>query len=100
LLRDVDWAGIGHSLEIRTPLVDIALLRTVAPLVARLHGQSGKVALAEATTQPYPDHLLCRPKTGFSIPSTSWIASADPLHRSRGVASRDWAQTLMAGWAG
>jgi len=26
LLRDADWAGMAHSLEIRVPLVDVELL--------------------------------------------------------------------------
>ncbi len=34
LLRVADWAGMAHSLEIRVPLVDIMLLRKVAPLLA------------------------------------------------------------------
>ncbi len=34
LLRDADWAGMAHSLEIRTPLVDSVLLARVAPLFA------------------------------------------------------------------
>ncbi|HEU0037830.1 MAG TPA: asparagine synthase (glutamine-hydrolyzing), partial [Verrucomicrobiae bacterium] len=33
LLRDSDWAGMAHSLEIRVPLVDVALLRAVAPML-------------------------------------------------------------------
>jgi asparagine synthase (glutamine-hydrolysing) len=30
LLRDADWAGMAHGLEIRTPLVDSTLLRSLA----------------------------------------------------------------------
>src|SRR6185436_8118432 len=33
LLRDADWASMAHSVEVRTPLVDIALLRQIAPLL-------------------------------------------------------------------
>ena len=29
LLRDIDWAGMAHSLEIRTPFVDINFLQKV-----------------------------------------------------------------------
>ena len=32
LLRDSDWASMAHSLEIRVPLVDVQLLRSLAPL--------------------------------------------------------------------
>jgi hypothetical protein len=37
LLRDTDWASMAHSLEARVPLVDIALLRTVTPMLAGNH---------------------------------------------------------------
>ncbi|MGB6026016.1 MAG: asparagine synthase (glutamine-hydrolyzing), partial [Candidatus Sulfotelmatobacter sp.] len=33
LLRDADWAGMAHSLEIRVPLVDFTLLRALAPVI-------------------------------------------------------------------
>lgn len=33
LLRDADWAGMAHSLEIRVPFVDLELLRQVVPIV-------------------------------------------------------------------
>ena len=34
LLRDSDWAGMGHSVEIRVPFVDVDFLRQVAPMLA------------------------------------------------------------------
>ena len=33
LLRDADWAGMAHGVEIRVPLVDVTLLKSVAPLL-------------------------------------------------------------------
>ena len=35
LLRDTDWAGMAHSLEIRTPFIDSRLLCEAAPILAR-----------------------------------------------------------------
>src|SRR5262249_27333022 len=34
LLRDTDWASMAHGLEVRVPLVDPILLRSVAELTA------------------------------------------------------------------
>jgi asparagine synthase (glutamine-hydrolysing) len=34
LLRDSDWAGMAHSVEIRTPFVDVELFRALAPYIA------------------------------------------------------------------
>jgi len=101
LLRDADWAGMAHSVEIRTPLVDFTLLRRVAPMVAALRGRAGKASLAAAPSLPLPDHLLNKAKTGFSIPTAAWTAPASTrLHNSRGVVSRDWAQSVMAEFTG
>jgi len=36
LLRDADWAGMAHSLEIRVPLVHAATLEALAPSLPRL----------------------------------------------------------------
>src|SRR5262249_11775532 len=33
LLRDADWAGMAHSVEIRVPLVDVAVLESLAPVI-------------------------------------------------------------------
>jgi asparagine synthase (glutamine-hydrolysing) len=34
LLRDTDWASMAHSLEVRVPLVDSKLLRSLVPITA------------------------------------------------------------------
>ena len=36
LLRDSDWAGMAHSVEIRLPYVDVPFFRAVAPLISSL----------------------------------------------------------------
>src|SRR5260221_12582560 len=38
LLRDTDWAGMAHSVEIRVPFVDVELFRAVAPLMPSARG--------------------------------------------------------------
>ncbi len=42
LLRDADWAGMAHSVEIRTPLVDSELLRAFARAAPNLAGGAGR----------------------------------------------------------
>ena len=72
LLRDSDWAGMAHSLEIRTPLVDIGLFRATLPLIV---GQTppGKRDMAAAARPPLPDSVLNRAKTGFFVPVAQWL---------------------------
>jgi asparagine synthase (glutamine-hydrolysing) len=83
LLRDADWAGMAHSLEIRVPLVDSVLLRRVAPLqLARL---TGKAALAASPERPLPVAVRERRKTGFGVPFGSWVTQVEALNSWRGV---------------
>ncbi len=79
LLRDADWAGMSHSLEIRLPLVDATLLRTLAALLGTAARLNGKALLAASPTRPLPPAILARPKTGFTIPTGRWVERADRL---------------------
>jgi asparagine synthase (glutamine-hydrolysing) len=90
LLRDADWAGMAHSLEIRLPLVDIATLEALAPCLPGLSASQGKRALAAAPSRPLPMAVVERAKTGFGVPDWSFAAQgpAQPPALSKGLASR------------
>jgi asparagine synthase (glutamine-hydrolysing) len=88
LLRDADWAGLAHSLEIRTPLVDSVLVARVAPLFAGVTPPNGKTLLANAPTNPLPDNIVNRPKTGFGIPLRRWFEGGDKVEDR--LWSRHW----------
>jgi asparagine synthase (glutamine-hydrolysing) len=75
LLRDADWAGMAHSLEIRVPLVDIELLRSARQGMGN-GNPPGKRTLAEAPLRPLPAGVLSRPKTGFCVPVREWLLSS------------------------
>ena len=92
LLRDSDWAGMAHSLEIRTPLVDYTLLRALAPVIPALTAGAGKTALAAAPSLPLPEAMVRRAKSGFGLPMGKWLNSATV---SKGAASRAWAQRVL-----
>jgi asparagine synthase (glutamine-hydrolysing) len=95
LLRDADWAGMAHSVEIRTPLVDIRLLRDLAPAVGRLRPGQGKAALAAAPSTPLPAEVVSRAKTGFGVPTADWLGRA-ASSQAKGLASREWALEVVA----
>jgi asparagine synthase (glutamine-hydrolysing) len=76
LLRDSDWASMGHSLELRSPLVDARLLETLGPFVSGFTGGAGKTMLSRSPMKPLPDAIINRPKTGFSVPMEKWMAEA------------------------
>ena len=107
LLRDVDWAGMTHGVEIRVPLVDAALLGRLAPVISRLTPKMGKAALAMAPTVPLPAEVVARSKTGFGVPTGAWIDAAvgrriagrSPRLAAKGLASRDWSRAVLHGFA-
>jgi len=71
LLRDADWAGMAHSLEIRVPLVDVRLFRAVARMAAGGRPPT-KQEMASTAAPSLPQEMLHRRKTGFSIPVDEW----------------------------
>jgi asparagine synthase (glutamine-hydrolysing) len=107
LLRDADWVGMAHSLEIRVPLVDFTLLRALAPVIPALSAGSGKAALAQAPAKPLPNDVVNRAKTGFNVPTGNWINAAvsgsEPTVRvpsaaaAKGLISRRWSRAVLKG---
>lgn len=102
LLRDADWAGMAHGVEIRCPLVDAQLLDQIAPLMVRLQGKGGKSILANAPSLALPDSVTLRAKTGFTIPIETWLRKTEMArnHALTGVStpqhwSRTWARCIM-----
>jgi glycosyltransferase involved in cell wall biosynthesis len=94
LLRDADWAGMAHSVEIRTPLADIHLLREIAPCIAA-HPDITKLEVAQAVAPSLRGAWLKRPKTGFSIPVRQWLGARSK--GSRGL--RGWAACVYESYA-
>jgi asparagine synthase (glutamine-hydrolysing) len=81
LLRDMDWASMAHSLEVRVPLVDAHLLQRVAPaLVTRR--ERGKQLLAEAPRPALPEAVRMRRKTGFTLPIKEWLGQKEAGKRA------------------
>lgn len=106
LLRDADWAGMAHGLEIRTPLLDFTLFEQLGPLIGHLRAGEGKQLLADAPSKPLPDWLRYRAKTGFTIPYADWMREI-PAFRSeapisagnKGELSRRWSKYVLDRYA-
>ena len=104
LLRDADWAGMAHGIEIRVPLVDFRLLNSLAPFVPILKPGLGKAALASVPSIALPAENVFRAKTGFGIPTGAWMgsAAAKRLHlppdilENKGLVSRAWSRTVLS----
>jgi asparagine synthase (glutamine-hydrolysing) len=101
LLRDTDWASMAHSVEVRTPLVDAQLLRSLGPQVARFAAGDGKRMMAAAPQTALPSAIVDRPKTGFTTPVADWIAKHPDYQRWHAKLARNshWSRpyTLTVG---
>jgi asparagine synthase (glutamine-hydrolysing) len=92
LLRDSDWAGMAHSLEIRVPLVDTVFFRRIAPMLVS-DAPPGKRDMAASPTKPLPADVLNRPKTGFAVPLPAWLTKDDPDALKQGY--RGWLRKIV-----
>ncbi|MDP2332553.1 MAG: asparagine synthase (glutamine-hydrolyzing) [Reyranella sp.] len=103
LLRDADWAGMAHSVEIRVPYVDPFFLAALPPGAA-LAAADAKAAVADIPDPPLPAASRTRRKTGFVTPVGRWLQDAAKAADGKvnfSVASRDWAlRVWQAGWTG
>jgi asparagine synthase (glutamine-hydrolysing) len=79
LLRDADWAGMAHSLEIRTPWVDSALVSAIAPLLCLQKNLPSKSRLVASLVSSLSNEVTARPKTGFTVPIEEWLDGEELL---------------------
>ncbi len=94
LLRDSDWAGMAHSLEIRVPFVDVHFVARAASALAA-SAMPSKPAVAASLGAGIPRQALERTKTGFAVPVRDWVARMEGRGRAR-RGSRGWASRVFA----
>jgi asparagine synthase (glutamine-hydrolysing) len=77
LLVKIDVATMAHSLEARSPLLDVAVMELAAsiPAALKVRGLEKKVVLRDALRGWLPDEILDRPKRGFAVPLADWLRS-------------------------
>ncbi|MFI5165491.1 MAG: asparagine synthetase B family protein, partial [Thermoanaerobaculales bacterium] len=92
LLRDIDWAAMAHSLEVRVPLVEAHLLREIAPLLVATKGDRKRYLVA-SPSKPLPPHVAQRGKTGFNVPVRQWVLG-DGKSKGPEFGMRGWARRL------
>ncbi|MCB9799899.1 MAG: asparagine synthase (glutamine-hydrolyzing) [Candidatus Omnitrophica bacterium] len=85
LLRDSDWTGMAHSLEVRTPFVDPVFFRQIMPVLIRSRQHGDKQILKKVLLNKISSIQLNRKKTGFSVPVDQWIQSGKGFDQWRKV---------------
>jgi asparagine synthase (glutamine-hydrolysing) len=75
LLRDSDSMSMAHSIELRVPFLDNALVETVLsyPAKVKFNPRLPKSLLLAATNDLLPEQIWNRPKMGFSLPMRDWM---------------------------
>jgi asparagine synthase (glutamine-hydrolysing) len=85
LLRDSDVMSMAHSLELRTPLVDVEVAKFSRTCLDEFklrfdggfddrYAQSGaKRVLIQAMRDVLPADIATRPKRGFALPLVHWL---------------------------
>jgi asparagine synthase (glutamine-hydrolysing) len=95
LLRDSDWASMAHSVELRTPLVDVALLRDVMQ-VGRTLRRFPRKALLSSAARALSAAVTERRKSGFDTPINTWLSQAT---QGTSHPTRSWARFLTGSHA-
>jgi asparagine synthase (glutamine-hydrolysing) len=74
LLRDADFMSMSQGLEVRVPLIDHILAKTVLSLPGawKLNGAPKKL-LVQALAGSLPEEIVHRPKRGFTLPFEQWM---------------------------
>lgn len=93
LLRDADWAGMSHGVEVRLPFVDVELFRTIQSLAVQ-NLSVKKKNIAVTPLRPLPAEIINRKKTGFSVPVRQWLQGHKELKNFNEVGLRGWAVNI------
>jgi asparagine synthase (glutamine-hydrolysing) len=74
LLRDSDFMSMSQGLELRVPLIDQQLAKTVMafPGKWKLNGRPKRL-LVNALRRPLLESVVHRPKRGFTLPFEHWM---------------------------
>ncbi len=82
ILAKVDVASMIHSLETRTPLLDLKVVEFAATIPQQINIRKrdqkweGKLLLKEMLSKYYPEDFIYRKKMGFATPIDHWFGAS------------------------
>ncbi|MEH3144382.1 MAG: asparagine synthase (glutamine-hydrolyzing) [Methylobacterium frigidaeris] len=78
ILVKVDRASMAHSIEVRSPLLDVRLVEWAArlPRSCLFDGRRGKLPLRALAARLLPEAVRTGAKRGFGVPHDVWLRSA------------------------
>lgn len=77
VLAFVDFLSMAHSVEVRSPFIDLRMVELASSLPAHMKIHRGRVKsiLKDALRPVLPASILDRPKEGFVLPVNHWLQS-------------------------
>ncbi len=75
LMVKADMASMSNSLEVRSPFLDLELIKFLetVPYDLKIRGLTTKYILRKGFRDMLPAYILKRPKKGFGIPVAKWF---------------------------
>jgi asparagine synthase (glutamine-hydrolysing) len=100
LLRDTDAMSMHHSLEVRVPFLDSALVEYVLGLPESVKGNLNqpKALLITALADLLPKDLMAQRKRTFTFPWEKWMRG--PLLQKIAAGLGDWSPALESSFQG
>jgi len=91
ILLKADKMSSAHSLEVRTPLLDIEVFKTAACLQAKhkVDKKGTKLAFREAAAKHIPAEVAARRKLGFPVPIRIWLREKQYYEKVKGYFTSD-----------
>lgn len=94
LLRDTDAMSMAHSLEVRVPFLDLALVERMLSLSGRAKGKTSgsKALLIAALADVLPQDVIAQRKRTFTFPWENWLRGA--LGKRVAAGFTEWSPAL------
>jgi asparagine synthase (glutamine-hydrolysing) len=94
LLRDTDAMSMRHSLEVRVPFLDSALVECLLalPEIEKRSAGRSKALLVEALRDVLLEEIVAEPKRTFTFPWENWLRGPLGERVAKGLA--DWSPAL------
>jgi asparagine synthase (glutamine-hydrolysing) len=101
LLRDSDFMSMAHSLELRVPFLDRALVEACfrIPGKRKMQGASPKTLLLASLGVELPTEIVNRPKRGFTLPFENWLRAEMKPMVGDTIAKNDASENFLSAGA-
>ncbi len=92
MLKKVDSMSMAHSLEVRTPFLDVDVVdfANSLPVDFKLNKNGGKRILKDTFASRLPSSVINRSKKGFEIPIKDWLDNEIKEYLNQEIFSKEY----------